>query len=74
MRKLRSLSSPQLARAESRLLHPAPGSRVEAAAALGIDVTLLIEQLRLTPEQRAAKLEAASTSLEQFRGILRKSS
>ena len=30
------------------LLDPAPGSRIEAARNYGVDLTLLVEQLRLT--------------------------
>ena len=71
MRTLRPLTPEQLTRAEDRLLHPAPGSRIEAAAKHGIDLTLLVEQLRLTPAERAKKLERASTALEQVRGIAR---
>ncbi|MGD1092276.1 MAG: hypothetical protein ABSB35_09815 [Bryobacteraceae bacterium] len=34
-------------------------------------LTLLVEQLRLTPAERARKLEQASTALEQVRGAAR---
>lgn len=72
MEALRSLTREQLARAEDRLLHPAPGSRIENAARYGIDLTLLVEQLRLTPAERAQKLETASEALERVRGIARR--
>ena len=62
----------QLAYAEARLLHPAHGSRIEAASLHGIDLTLLVEQLRLTPAERARKLELASTALAQVRGAARR--
>jgi hypothetical protein len=74
MRTLRPLAAGQLARAEECLLHPARGSRIEAARDHGIDLTLLVEQLRLTPEERARKLEVASTALEQVRGAARRRS
>ena len=64
----------ELARAEQRLRDPAPGSRIEAARDYGIDLTLLIEQLRLTHAERARKLERASTALEQVRGVARRRS
>ena len=51
---------------------PRAGSRIEAAQKYGIDLTLLIEQLRLTPDQRIRKLEAATKSLETIRGIARR--
>jgi hypothetical protein len=55
-------------------MHPAPGSRIEAARNYGTDLTLLVEQLRLTPAERAVKLELASTALERVRGAARKRS
>jgi hypothetical protein len=74
MKTLGPMTEEQLAGAERRLLHPAPGSRIEAARKYGIDLTLLVEQLRLTPAERARKLEAASTVLEQVRRIARRRS
>jgi hypothetical protein len=60
------------ARAEDRLSHPAKGSRIEAAKDYGVDLTLLMEQLRLTPAERTGKLERASSALDQVRGAARK--
>ena len=74
MRQLRPLTAEQIARAEQRLRSPAPGSRIEAARNYGVDLTLLAEQLRLTPAERVRKLESASTALEQVRGIARRRS
>ena len=72
MKTLRALTPDELARAEDRLMHPAPGSRIEAARIAGVDLTLLVEQLRLTPDERGRKLERISTELEQVRGIARR--
>lgn len=69
---LRALTPEEFARAENRLLHPARGSRIEAAKDYGVDLTLILEQLRLTPSERARKLEAASNELEKVRGAARK--
>jgi hypothetical protein len=68
------LTPEQLARAEDRLLNPPPGSRTDAAKKYGIDLTLLIGQLRLTPDERARKLQQATTELEKVRGIARRRS
>ena len=65
------LTPEQFARAEARLLHPAPGSKIEAARKFGVDLTLLVEQLRLTPAERARKLEQATIVLERVRGVAR---
>lgn len=74
MKELRALTPEEFERAAERLRNPAPGSKIEAAKKYGIDLTLLIEQLRLTPEQRLRKLESASQSLEQVRGAARRRS
>jgi len=70
----RPLTPEQLTRAEDCLLHPARGSRIEAARNDGTDLTLLVEQLRLKPAERARKLELASMVLEQVRGTARRRS
>ncbi len=72
MRKLEPLTPEQFAKARDRLLNPPAGSRIEAAAKFGIDLTLLVSQLRLTPDERARKLQVASTAIEQVRGIARR--
>jgi len=72
MKTLDPLTPQQLARAEELLLNPPPGSRIEAARKYGIDLTLLVEQLRLTPAQRALKLQAATQAVDQIRGIARR--
>jgi hypothetical protein len=74
MTELKALTPEQLARAEQRLRHPAPGSRIEVAREYGIDLTLLIDQLRLTPAERARKLESAATAMERVRGVARRPS
>jgi hypothetical protein len=55
-------------RAEERLLNPPPGGRIEAARAHGIDLTLLVERLRKTPEERVRDLQRAAAGLEAMRG------
>jgi len=72
VKQYRPLTPEQLARAEERLRHPVPGSKIEAAQKFGIDLTLLIQKLRLTPDERVYQLELASNELEKVRGIARK--
>jgi hypothetical protein len=72
VKELRPLTPEEFARAEQRLLHPAPGSRIEAAQKFGIDLTLLIEQLRHSPAERLARLEDLATDLESLRGAARR--
>ena len=62
----------RLARAEDRLRHPRPGSRIEAAQKFGIDLTLLIEKLRLSPEERVRLMHDAANTAAQVRGAARR--
>jgi len=73
VKRLGALTPEELARTEERMLHPASGSRIEAGKNYGVDLTLLVEQLRLTPAERVRKLESASTALEKVRGAARRS-
>ncbi len=57
-----------MSRAEERLLDPPPGGRIEAARVHGIDLTLLVERLRKTPEERVRDLQRAAEDLEAVRG------
>jgi hypothetical protein len=47
--------------------NPPPGSKMEAAKEYGIDLTLLLHNLTLTPIQRAKEIEAALRSAEASR-------
>jgi hypothetical protein len=71
MRELRALTAGQLARAEERLRNPRAGSRIEAAQRFGVDLTLLIEQLRLSPDERARRMEEVAQAAEQACGAAR---
>jgi hypothetical protein len=72
VKELRALTPEQLARAEALLRNPPPGSRIAAAKEYGIDLTLLIEQLRLSPAERVRQLELAANDLEELRESVRK--
>jgi hypothetical protein len=61
----------RLARAEDRLRHPRPGSRIEAAQKFGVDLSLLIEKLRLSPGERVRQMHEAAKTAEQVRGAAR---
>jgi hypothetical protein len=72
MRQYHPLTPAELARAEERLRHPAPGGRIEAARSFGTDLTLLIEQLRLTPAERVRRMHEVCQAAEQVRGAARR--
>ncbi|MBZ5607898.1 MAG: hypothetical protein LAP38_06565 [Acidobacteriia bacterium] len=71
MKELRPLTPEQLARAEERLRYPRPGSRIEAAQRFGVDLSTLIEQLRLSPAERVRRIHEAAQIAEQVRGAAR---
>lgn len=54
------------------MLNPAPDSAIEAARDFGIDLSLLIERLRMTPEERLRALQKAMIEFEQIRGAAKK--
>ncbi len=51
---------------EEKLLNPKPGSKAAAAKEFGIDLTLLIGTLRLTPNQRVKNMQEAMRGLERL--------
>ncbi|BDC51915.1 hypothetical protein F183_A42300 [Bryobacterales bacterium F-183] len=69
MAVLKALEGDKLERALERLRNPAPGSKIEAARDFGIDLTLLMENLKLSPAQRAEQMLAACQAADQLRGI-----
>ena len=52
---------------EAHLLNPPPGSAAERARDFGIDLTLLIERLKRTPEERLNDLQHVMRTLEEMR-------
>ena len=68
MREWRPLAPAELEQAERRLRNPPPGSRIEAAAKFGVDLSLLINQLRLSPAERVRRMHEAVQAAEQVRG------
>ncbi len=54
-------------------MNPRTGSKIAEARDFGIDLTLLVANLRITPEQRLDKLQQAMNSFEELRAEARKS-
>jgi hypothetical protein len=52
---------------EDKLLNPRPGSKAAAAKEFGIDLTLLLRNLKLTPQQRIDKLQEIMRAHHQIR-------
>ena len=57
--------------AESRLLDPTPGGAIAAARSFGIDLSLLAQRLRRTPEERLRDLQEVMIFQERIRGAAR---
>lgn len=56
---------------EERLLNPVPGSRIAEAHEYGIDLTLLVENLRLSPADRIKQNDALINDLIRFENAMR---
>jgi hypothetical protein len=63
------LTPEELAEAERRLRNPAPGSKIAAARDFGVDLTLLIGRLHLSPEERVGQM----MQVLHFLHVMRKS-
>ena len=57
---------------EEKLLNPRPGSKIAEARDYGIDLTQLVENLRLTPSERIKKNDHAVNSMLKFREAMRR--
>ena len=56
---------------EELLLNPKPGTAAAAARDFGIDLTLTIQNLRLTPEERIRRLDDFVDGIKQIQSSLR---
>ncbi|MBX3288504.1 MAG: hypothetical protein KF855_04085 [Acidobacteria bacterium] len=57
---------------EEKLLDPRPGSRIAAARDFGIDMTQIVENLRLTPAERIKNNDDAVNSILKFEEAVRR--
>jgi hypothetical protein len=73
LKPLRQLTGARLARAIDRLQNPSVGGKIDAAKRFGVDVTLLIEQIQLSPAERARRMHELAQMAESVRGAIRRS-
>jgi hypothetical protein len=52
--------------AEEKLLNPRPGSKIAEARDYGIDLTQIVENLRLSPAERIKRNDQAANSVLKF--------
>ena len=57
---------------EEKLLNPRIGSRIAAARDYGIDLTQIVENLRLTPAERIKRNDQAVNSVLKFAEAMKK--
>lgn len=57
---------------ENYFLNPPPGSAAERAVEFGIDLTLTLENLRLTPEERIRKLDSFIKDIADLKAAIHK--
>jgi hypothetical protein len=57
---------------EEKLLNPRPGSTIAEAKDFGIDLTLLLENLRLTPAERLRGNDQAVNDLFKFEAAMKR--
>lgn len=61
------LTDEQIEKARQLIMSPPPNSKIAAAKEFGIDMTLLLRRLKLTPEQRLDELQQTMESFDEFR-------
>lgn len=57
---------------EEKLLNPRPGSKIAAARDFGIDLTLLVENLRITPSERIKNNDRAINDMIRFEDAMKR--
>jgi hypothetical protein len=71
VKRLRALTDDEFNRAAEYLRNPPPGSNAVAARLFGIDLTLVIGQLRLSPAERVQRMLEACETASKLRGLAR---
>lgn len=72
MEELRAWTPEEIRDLEERIRTAPPGSKFDQAKKYGIDLSLVVEQLRLSPAERVRQMASLSRSAERLRGIARK--
>jgi len=57
---------------EEKLLNPKAGGRIEAAKEYGIDLTQIVENLRLSPAERIKRNDQAVNSILKFANAMKR--
>jgi len=65
------MTSSQRDRLIELVAHPPPGSKIEAAKKYGVDLTLNLRRLALTPTERVREMEGALRLIEELQRAAR---
>ncbi len=57
---------------EEKLLNPRPGSKIAEARDYGLDLTMLVENLRYSPAERIKRNDQAANSMLKFEEAMRR--
>ena len=57
---------------EEKLLNPRPGSKIAAARDYGVDLSQIVENLRLSPAERIRSNDQAVNSMLKFEDAMRR--
>jgi hypothetical protein len=68
---LRAITAREYEELAELVRHPPKGSTIEAAKAYGVDLTLNLHALRLTPHERVVAMENALRFIEGLRRAVR---
>lgn len=65
--RLRAMDKVEYTEAERRLIEPKPGTAAARARDFGVDLSLTVGNLRLTPEQRIRQLDKFQSDMRELR-------
>lgn len=69
---MRAWTPREIADLRERIRNAPPGSKFDQAKKFGIDLSLVVEQLKLSPSERVRGMLDLAESMERVRGLARK--
>ena len=72
MNELRAWTPEEIRALEERIRNAPPGSKFDEAKKYGIDLSLVVHQLKLSPSERVSQMMELAQSIAPYRGLLRK--
>ena len=72
MQELRAWTPEEIAALQERIRNAPLGSKIDETKKYGIDLSLVVEQLKLAPVERARQMLSLAESAERVRGLAQK--